>query len=72
MSTKRVGWFEKSNLKKKLFKKKYGRKPNKDEIKMLKKNIIDLGFAYQRDNLPLEERIYVMTKGGMSTVCRKA
>ncbi len=71
MSIHRFGWFEKCNAKKKLFKNKYGRKPTKEEIKMLRKNQIDLGFAVQRDTLPLHEKILVMTKGGISTVTRK-
>ena len=71
MSIQRFGWFEKCNTKKKLFKNKYGRKPTKEEIKMLRKNQIDLGFAVQQDTLPLHEKIWVMTKGGMSTVTRR-
>ena len=64
-------WFEKSNTKKKLFKKKYGRKPNKEEIKLLRKNLIDLGFAMQIDDMPINESKFVESKGGITNSHRK-
>jgi hypothetical protein len=35
-------WYEKNGTKKRMFKQKYGRKPTKEEIKLLRKNQIDL------------------------------
>jgi hypothetical protein len=44
-------WSEKDRGKKIAFKLKYGRKPNKQEIKMLKKNLIDLSGGFYRQRL---------------------
>ena len=44
-------WSEKDRGKKIAFKAKYGRKPNKEEIKMLKKNLIDLSGVPYRQQL---------------------
>tara|TARA_Y100001938_G_scaffold70170_1_gene97315 strand:+ start:116 stop:352 length:237 start_codon:yes stop_codon:yes gene_type:complete len=44
-------WSEKDRGKKIAFKAKYGRKPNKEEIKMLKKNLIDLSGVPYRQRL---------------------
>lgn len=59
-------WFEKNNFKKKKFKELYGRKPNKEEIKLLKKNLIDLGTNItQPDNFThIGEKIAVKRSGG--------
>ena len=42
---------EKDRGKKIAFKLKYGRKPNKQEIKMLKKNLVDLSGGFYRQQL---------------------
>ena len=59
-------WYEKSNVKKKLFQQKYGRKPNKQEIKLLRKNLIDLGCVYSVENnmKNVNEIIRVKNSGG--------
>ena len=59
-------WYEKSNVKKKLFQQKYGRKPNKQEIKLLRKNLIDLGSVYSVENnmKNVNEIIRVKNSGG--------
>ena len=59
-------WYEKSSQKKKLFQKKYGRKPNKEEIKMLRKNLIDLGTVYtvESNQKNVNEIIRVKNSGG--------
>ena len=47
-------WYEKNGTKKRMFKQKYGRKPTKEEIKLLRKNQIDLsgvGIAAPINNL---------------------
>ena len=59
-------WFEKNNAKKKAFKKKYGRKPTKEEIKLLRKNLIDVGlFQYDDGSMKsIKEQITVKNAGG--------
>ena len=59
-------WYEKSNVKKKLFQQKYGRKPNKQEIKLLRKNLIDLGCVHSVENnmKNVNEIIRVKNSGG--------
>jgi len=42
---------EKDRSKKIAFREKYGRKPNKEEIKMLKKNLVDLSGGFYRPRL---------------------
>ena len=42
---------EKDRGKKIAFREKYGRKPNREEIKMLKKNLIDLSGGFHRPRL---------------------
>jgi hypothetical protein len=47
-------WYEKNGTKKRMFKQKYGRKPTKEEIKLLRKNQIDLsgtGIPLPTNNL---------------------
>lgn len=46
-----IKWSEKDRGKKKAFQLKYGRKPNKEEIKMLKRNQIDLSGVPYRQQL---------------------
>ena len=36
-------WYEKSSVKKRRFRELYGRKPTREEIKLLRKHAIDLG-----------------------------
>ena len=60
-------WYEKNNFKKKRFRELYGRKPNKAEIKLLRKNLIDLGttLSVQGDNFRnIAEKIAVKNSGG--------
>jgi hypothetical protein len=61
-------WYEKNNFKKKRFRELFGRKPNKEEIKMLRKNQIDLGSSLvgvQPDNFKnIAEKIRVKSSGG--------
>jgi hypothetical protein len=46
-----IKWTEKDRGKKIAFRNKYGRKPNKEEIKMLKNNQIDLSGGGYRQRL---------------------
>jgi len=61
-------WFERNDYKKRRFKELYGRKPTKDEIKLLRKNMIDLGFVVgaNHDNMTnIAEKISVKKSGGV-------
>ena len=52
-------WFEKSKVKKQLFRKLYGRRPSRDEIKLLKKNLIELGAGtIDMANTPHHNTVY--------------
>ena len=59
-------WFEKHNFKKKRFKELYGRRPNKEERKLLRKDMIDLKItvAPNIDVVPINEKISVKLSGG--------
>ena len=46
MAVRTKTWSERNNQKKRAFREKYGRKPTKQEIKMLKRDQIDLGSRY--------------------------
>lgn len=52
-----------TKLSKRRFKEKYGRKPTKEEIKMLKKGEIDVGPIQSHSNLA--ETIWAKTNGGL-------
>jgi len=43
MKTIQLNWYERSNAKKRRFRELYGRRPTKEEIKLLRRNEIDLG-----------------------------
>ena len=64
-------WFEKNNFKKKRFKELYGRKPNKEEIKLLRKNEIDLqmsGAYGPKSTQNIHEGISVKNTGMISGI----
>jgi len=64
-------WYEKNNTKKRMFKQKYGRKPTKEEIKMLRKNQIDLsgvGFPAPINTLTNVAEMISLKKDGYAVI----